>query len=201
MALHLRARNVPAFALGAAVVALIAWAAADWLSSRPNLDGAISRLMVVATAPALAAAILSSTLGAADEELERSTARPWRPIRAVHVVVLTALAAAALALTGLSEPRIYGAHELVRNTVGCVGMVAAAAPLVGAKLAWAPATAYPVVVTIVAPRPLDPDTSWWTWPVQLSAADQAWWAASCWFAVGLVLYAVFGASAGRDRDG
>lgn len=198
--LHLRARNVPAYVLGLLILTLLAWWAADWLSSRPYFDGPRARPPVAGLAPALAAVLMSVTLGAADEELERSTARPWRRIRLVHVTALTTSAAFALASTGLWEADEYGAYELVRNTATCAGMVAGAAAVVGAKLAWAPVFTYVVAVYIAAPKPPQPQTSWWTWPVQPSSASPSWWTAVAWLAVGSALYAARGARAARDRD-
>lgn len=198
--LHLRARNVPEFLLGLLALALLAWWAADWLASRPYFDGPRARPPVAALAPVLAALLLSVTLGSADEELERSTARPWRRIRPFHVAVLTILGAAALASTGLWEPGEYGAYELVRNTTASVGMVAAATAVLGSKLAWTPLFGYVVAVYVAAPKPPQPATSWWTWPVQPSSATPAWWVAVSWFVVGLVLYGWYGARAARDRN-
>jgi hypothetical protein len=48
--------------------------------------------------------------------------------------------------------------EMVRNTAGYVGLVAGAATLIGARLAWAPAFGYAAVVYIAAPKPLRADT-------------------------------------------
>jgi hypothetical protein len=48
---------------------------------------------------------------------------------------------------------------MVRNTAGYVGLVAGAATLIGARLAWAPAFGYAAVVYIAAPKPLRADTA------------------------------------------
>ncbi|WP_116952322.1 hypothetical protein [Jiangella endophytica] len=197
---HLRARYVPGVAAGLVVVAALAWAAAEWLSSRPYLDGAEARPPVAALAPVLAAVLVSVTLAGADEELERSTARPWRAIRLAHVLVGTTVSAAALALTGLWEPARYGAYELARNTVAAMGMVTVATALAGAARAWAPVIAYTGAAYLAAPKPVIAGTAWWTWPVQPASAPGAWWAAAAWFAAGLVLYARNGARPTADRD-
>jgi hypothetical protein len=190
--LHLRYRGVPAFVVGVAVVALLAWLAADWLVHRDWLGGAEARIPVVAAAPLLAAVLASSGLGGADEELERTTAVPWRLIRALHVLGAFVLVGGVLAVTALWESRTYGAHELVRNAAGYVGMVAAASVVTGTRLAWAPAFGYAAVVYLAAPKPLRPETAWWTWPLQPWNASPAAWAAALLFVAGIILYAHFG---------
>lgn len=200
MRLHVRARYGPGTAAGLVLSTLLAWAAAEWLSSRPYLPGPEARPPVAALAPVLTAVLVSVTLTGADEELERSTARPWRPIRLAHVLVATTVCACGLALTGLWEPARYGAYELARNTVACVGIVTVATALVGAARAWAPLLAYVGVVYLTAPRPVVAATAWWAWPVQPASAGAAWWAAAAWFAAGIVLYARNGAWAAGDRD-
>lgn len=195
-----RVRNLPAFAVGVVVVALLAWWAAEWLSSRPESSGATDRGPVVALAPLTLAILVSTTLFAADEELERTGAWPWRRVRLGQVACLTVVGAAAVAVTGLEEPTVYGAVELVRNCLACVGMVAVAAPVVGGRLAWSPAFVYVVAVHMAAPRPVLPDTGWWTWPVQLSGSTPAWWACLTWYVVGVAAYARWGSRPRRSDD-
>jgi hypothetical protein len=198
--LHVRARYGPGVAAALVPLTVLAWAGAEWLSSRPYFDGPEARPPVAALAPVVAAVLVSVTLTGADEDLERSAARPWSPIRLVHVLVVTAVCAGALAVTGLWEPARYGAYELVRNTVSCVGMVTVATALAGAARAWAPLLAYVGVAYLVAPKPVAAETAWWAWPVQPASAAGAWWAAAAWFAAGLVLYARNGARVTADRD-
>jgi hypothetical protein len=198
--LHVRARHGPGLIAGLVLVALLAWAAGEWLSSRPYLPGPDARPPVAALAPALAAVLVSVTLAGADEELERSTAWRWRPVRLAHVLVTTAAAAAALALTGLWEPARYGGYELARNTVACMGLILVATSLIGAARAWVPVVAYVGVAYLAAPKPVVEETAWWAWPVQPASAGGAWWAAAAWFAAGLVLYAQGGARATADGD-
>lgn len=190
--LYLRCRGVPVFVVGVAVVALLAWMAADWLANREWLGGPDARIPVVAAAPLLGAILAAGGLGGADEELDRTGAVPWRLIRTVHVVTALVLVAVALAVTGLWEPRTYGAFELVRNTAGYIGMVAGAAVLIGVRLAWAPAFGYAAIVYITAPKPLRDDTAWWTWPLQPWSTELAAWVAGGVFVAGAILYTRFG---------
>ncbi|MFW5899112.1 MAG: hypothetical protein ACOCUN_01440, partial [Jiangellaceae bacterium] len=200
VALHLRARGAPAFAGGLAVVTLASWSAAHWLTSREWSGGAIERWPVVAVAPAVTAALASTGLAGSDEELERTTAVPLRRIRVLHVIIVAAVAGAALGLIGLWEPRTYGAFELARNTVACVGAAALTAVVFGARLAWGPVCAYVGVVTLVAPVPLVPGSSWWAWPVHPWSAELAAWTAGALFAAGLLLYGRLGPRPSRDED-
>lgn len=199
VALYLRARGAPALAAGLAVVALVAWGAAHWLTSREWSGGAIERWPVVALAPVLTAVLASSGLAGSDEELERTTAVPWRRIRVLHLTVVAVAAIAAVVLTGLWEPQTYGAFELARNTLACVGAAALLTVVLGARLAWGPVCAYVGVVTLVAPRPLNSESSWWTWPVQPWSAELAAWTAGALFAAGLLLYGWLGPRPSHDE--
>jgi hypothetical protein len=185
--LHLRARNTPLIGAGLVAVALLAWAAAHWLVTREFSTGARERWPVAALAPLLGGVLVSVGFAGADEELERTAAVRWRPIRLLQVMLATAAVGAALALTGLWEPRVYGAFELVRNTAAVVGAVALAAAVLGARLAWVPVASYVLVVMSIGPR--DPGTAWWTWPVQPWASPPAVWSAATLLALGGAAYA------------
>jgi hypothetical protein len=198
--LHLRARGALFFAAGVVGVAAAGWWAADWLVHREWLGGADARIPVVAAAPLLGAVLAATGLGGADEELERSTAVPWRRIRALHILAVTAVLGVALAMIGLWEPRTYGAFELVRNVSGYLGMVAGASAVLGARLAWAPAFGYAAVVYLAAPKPLRPETAWWTWPLQPWSASMAARTAAALFFAGIILYANFGPRASRHPE-
>jgi hypothetical protein len=198
--LYMRARAVPAALLGIVLVAAVAWFAADWLVHRPWSTGADSRIPVVVAAPLLAVVLVSAGLGGADEELERTTPARWSWIRILHLGVVAVIVGGVLAATGLWEPRLYGAFELVRNSLGFLGMVALAAVAIGHRLSWAPAFGYASVVYLAAPRPLTFASAWWTWPVQPWSAHAASWVAAGLFVAGLILYTLHGARAVRDHD-
>lgn len=198
--LHLRARGVAMFVGGLAVVTLLGWAGADYLVHREWSGGAVDRIPVVVAAPLLGVILASTGLGGADEELERSTPARWRWIRLGHVALTALPVSAAVALTGLWEPQTYGAFELVRNTAGFAGLVAASATVLGSRLAWVPPFVYAAVVYIVAPQPLSTDTAWWTWPVQPWSAAPAAWAAGTLLVAGTAAYVVHGARPTRTGD-
>ncbi|GGN58324.1 hypothetical protein GCM10010112_12020 [Actinoplanes lobatus] len=191
--LHLRARGGPRFGAGLVLVTVFAWVAAQWLATRPFFDGPAARVPIVALAPLLAALLLARTLAGADESLERVAPVRWRLVRAVHVGAATVLVALLLAATGLHDPAVYGSYALVRNALGCTGLVAGAAVLIGARLAWLPAFAY--VVTVYGASPAR-DGGWenlWGWPLQPSTAGWSWAPALAACAAGAVLYVRWGA--------
>ncbi len=201
--LYLQARGVPALAAGLASVGLLAWVAAEWLTSREWAAGAVERWPVATLAPVLAAVLVSAGLAGADEELERTTAVPWRRIRVVHVIIAAVAASAALVPIGLWEPQTYGAFELVRNTGAAVGLVAAASVVLGARPSWVPVTVYTAVVAVMVPGTEAVTswwTSWWAWPVQPWSATHAGWAALAAFTAGLALYGRLGARPSREED-
>ncbi|NEE03434.1 hypothetical protein [Phytoactinopolyspora halotolerans] len=191
--LHLRARGAPALLLGIVAVALAGWGLADWLVHREPTPTPQARMSVVVVAPLMAATLASPGLGGAAEELERSLPAPWRRYRLVHVLVVAAVIGAVLAVTGLWEPRTYGAAELVRNTLGFTGLIVGAAVVMGTRLAWLPALAYGTAVYAIAPRPIASGTAWWTWPVQPWSAGAAVTVSVGIFVIGLTLYGVLGA--------
>lgn len=195
--LHLRARNTPLVGAGLIAVALLAWAVAHWLVTQEFSTGAQERWPVAALAPLLSAVLVSVGFAGADEELERTAAVRWRPIRLLQVMLATVAVGAALALTGLWEPRMFGAFELVRNTAAVVGAVALSAAVLGARLAWAPVAPYVLVIMSVGPR--NPGTAWWTWPVQPWASPLAVWSAATLLILGGAAYSWSGAGLGSGR--
>lgn len=191
--LHLRARGGAGFTVGLAAVAVLACATAQWLSTRPSFDGPGARVPVVVFAPLLAALLLGPTLAGADEDLERGTPVPWRRWRAAHVLLAAAAIGGVLALAGLPAPDVFGAHALIRNALGCTGLVVGAAVLLGARLAWLPAFCYVCGAQAAAPRQPGGAAGVWAWPVQPSTVGVSWWAAGALFVIGAVGYLTVGA--------
>ncbi|MEV0729537.1 hypothetical protein [Polymorphospora sp. NPDC050346] len=196
--LHLRARGGPAFAAGLVVVTALAWAGGSWLISRPYFDGPAARIPVVALTPLLGALLLAPTLAGAGDELERGTPAPWRHWRAGHVLAAVVVIGTPLALTGLHAPEVFGAYALLRNTLGCVGLVAGAAVLLGARLAWLPAFGYVCAVYGAVPRQVGGAAGIWAWPVQPSGVEASWAVAVALFVAGSASYLWYGA---RPRFG
>lgn len=195
-----RARRVPEFLAGTVAVALLAWWAGEWLMSRPTSSGPIDRLPVALLAPLVVAVLVASTLIAADEELERTGARRWRRERLMHVLVLVTVGGAAVSVGALVPSTGYGAAELARNTLGCVGMVTLFTPFLGGRLAWTPAFGYVAIAYFVGPQPIESDTGWSMWPVQVSGSTSTWWVCAAWFVVGVTAYVWKGSRARRWND-
>lgn len=184
LALHLTARGGPASTASLTVITLLAWAGGNWLASRSSFDGPAARIPVVALAPLLAVLLLGPTLAGADEDLERSTPLPWRIWRAGHILLAALTIAAALSLAGLHKPDVFGAYTLVRNTLGCVGLVTGGAALLGARLAWLPAFIHVTAVYAAAPRHGNTATEIWAWPIQPTTSGASWTVATGLFILG-----------------
>ncbi|RPE43883.1 hypothetical protein EDD90_7101 [Streptomyces sp. Ag109_O5-1] len=114
---------------------------------------------------------------------------------------LTALAAVLLPLAVLGHPEVFGPPTVIRNTLGCTGVTAAAAVLLGARLSWLPPFAYVGAVYLASAGPHGRWTALWAWPVQPGAQPAAWAAALGAFAVGGGLYVVHGARPEGPRSG
>ncbi|MFC4148715.1 hypothetical protein ACFO0M_20870 [Micromonospora mangrovi] len=198
LTLHLRARGVPTFLAGVGVITLVAWSAGTWLASRPYFDGPAARVPMVALAPLLAALLLGPTLAGADEDLDRSTPLPWRVWRAGHLLAAF-VTATALSVAGLRAPDTYGAHALARNALGCIGLVAGGAVLLGARLAWLPAFGHVCAVYAAAPRQTGTAVAAWTWPIQPSTSTTSWLAVATIFVIGAAAYLHRGSRASTGR--
>ncbi|MGW6390696.1 hypothetical protein ACWFR1_09330 [Streptomyces sp. NPDC055103] len=189
---YLRSRGLPgalAALLGTAAVA--AWAA-WWLVSLPDLDHT-ARLPVVLLGPLLAAGVIGTSLYTPSDELDRTAVRAWWPRRLAHLLAPTALAVALLALAVPGHAEAFGAPATVRNTLGLVGVAAAAAALVGARLSWLPPTFYAGVVYLAAPSDATGGAAWWGWVTRPGPEGEAWAVAAVAFAAGAALYGWRGA--------
>lgn len=188
--LYARSRAVPlTLAALAATTACAVWAA----DSLDTFLDPYRRVPVVALAPLLAAAVIGTSLFSASDELDRTAVRPWWPRRLVQLTALTALASSALPLAVLGHPEIFGPPAMVRNTLGCTGVTAAAAVLMGARLSWLPAFGYVSAVYLASSGARGRAVTVWAWPMQPGAATGAWVAALAAFVAGAALYAVRGA--------
>ncbi|MGW0993588.1 hypothetical protein [Streptomyces sp. NPDC002520] len=188
--LYARSRALPltlAALLGTTAFAV--WAAAR-LDTYLDPD---RRVPIVALAPLLAAAVIGTSLYSASDELDRTAVRPWWPRRLVQLAVLTALAAVLLPLAVLGHPETFGPPAVIRNTLGCTGVTAGAAVLLGARLSWLPAFGYVTAVYLGSSGAHGRAVAVWAWPMQPGAQPGAWAAALAAFTVGAALYAVRGA--------
>jgi hypothetical protein len=184
--LYARSRGIPlALAVLAATAALAVWAAY-------GLDAYLDpkrRVPVVALAPLLASAVIGTSFHQYADELDRTAVRPWWPRRLTQLLGLTALAGAVLALAVLGHVPEFGAPAMVRNTLGAVGITAASAALIGARLSWLPTFTYLSAIYLAAPRTQGSWTTVWAWPMQPGPQLGAWAAAAAVFVTGAALYA------------
>ncbi|WP_031476759.1 hypothetical protein [Streptomyces bicolor] len=195
--LYVRSRTVPrTVAALAATAALAVWAAHE-LDAYLDPD---RRVPVIALAPLFAAAVIGTSLYTASEELDRTAVRPWWRRRLVHLLTLTALAAALLPWAVLGHASFFGPSAMIRNTLGCTGLTAAAAALLGARLSWLPVFGYVSAVYLGASALRGNSVPLWAWLVQPAAERGAWVVALVAFGVGGVLYVLRGARAEGARD-
>lgn len=194
--LYARSRALPLTLLALAGTTVFAVWAADRLDA--YLDP-YRRVPVVALAPLLAAAVIGASLYSASDELDRTAVRPWWPRRLAQLGALTALAALVLPLAVLGHAETFGPPAVVRNTLGCTGVTAAAAVLLGARLSWLPAFGYVTAVYLASSGARGRAVTVWAWPMQPGAQPGAWAAALTVFVVGATLYAARGARAEGPR--
>jgi hypothetical protein len=188
--LHARSRALPlALAALLGTTAFAVWAAAR-LDSYLDPD---RRVPIVALAPLLAAAVIGTSLHSASDELDRTAVRPWWPRRLAQLAGLTAVAAVLLPLAVLGHPETFGPPAMIRNTLGCTGVTAGAAVLLGARLSWLPAFGYVSAVYLGSSGAHGRAVAVWAWPMQPGEQAGAWAAALAAFTVGAALYAVRGA--------
>lgn len=188
--LYARSRTVPRTlaVLGATAVAAV-WAA-------HGLDAYVDpdrRVPVVALAPLFAAAVIGASLHTASDELDRTAIRPWWRRRLVHLLALTVPAAALLSTAVLGHVSVFGPPAMIRNTLGCVGVTAAAAALVGARLSWLPAFVHVSAVYLGSGGTYGYAAAVWAWPVQPGGEPVTWATALAVFVGGGALYVVRGA--------
>jgi hypothetical protein len=188
--LYARSRALPATLAALAGTAGFAVWAAGRLDSYVDPE---RRVPIVALAPLLAAAVIGTSLYSASDELDRTAVRPWWPRRLAQLAALTGLAAVLLPLAVLGHPETFGPPAVIRNTLGCTGVTAGAAVLLGARLSWLPAFAYVTAVYLGSSGARGRAVAVWAWPMQPGAQLGAWAAALAAFTVGAALYAVRGA--------
>ncbi|MFE9458816.1 hypothetical protein [Streptomyces californicus] len=178
--LYARSRRAPA-----TTAALLAVAAL--LGVLAVGDGtADPRLTVLAVAAAVAAA--APGLDSQDTALDRTAAMRWAPVRAAHVLLITAAVTLVLLAARAAAGEPAAAAFLLRDAAGLTGLAALGAVLFGAPYAWAPVVGWPAV-TLVSPPDPDGPAGWLLAP---SDARPAAWVAGVLLAAGTAAYAAAG---------
>ncbi|MGX2998809.1 hypothetical protein JNUCC64_31835 [Streptomyces sp. JNUCC 64] len=115
---------------GGLVVLACAAPAVAWLSGRPELEQEPTLLF----GPLVVAAVVVTGLRPVMDELDRTAARSWWPLRLAQFAALSALGALALAAgaLGAGAPAVPS----VRNALGAAGCAALAAVALGARAGW-----------------------------------------------------------------
>ncbi|MFF4588601.1 hypothetical protein [Streptomyces sp. NPDC001388] len=190
--LYARSRAVPGALAALAGTAVLAGLAVG--AARTGAGADPDRLAAaVALAPLPAVSVLGMSLYAASDELDRTAVRPWWPRRLAHLLGLTAVAAALLPLVVVGDGLGFGPSAMLRNVLGCTGVTAAAAGVLGARMSWLPGCAYVGAVCLASAGVHGRAVAVWAWPVQPGQVTAAWVAAAVAFLLGTALYAVRGA--------
>ncbi|MCT7354410.1 hypothetical protein N4P33_19950 [Streptomyces sp. 15-116A] len=190
LVLYARSRALPRTVLVLAATAVLAVCGARGLNAYVD---PYRQIPVVALAPLFAAAVIGTSLHSASEELDRTAVRPWWRRRLVHLLALTCCTALLLAASVAGSPSPFGPPAMIRNTLGCTGLTAASATLLGARLSWLPAFAYVSAVYIGAASARSSLLPLWAWPVQPAAQPGAWLASLTLLTAGTTVYATYGA--------
>ncbi|MEW2509009.1 hypothetical protein [Streptomyces sp. NPDC046870] len=188
--LYARSRALPATLAALTGTAAFALWAAGRLDAYLDPD---RRVPIVALAPLLASAVIGASLYSASDELDRTAVRRWWPRRLGQLTVLAALAALLVVPAVLGHADTFGPPAVIRNTLGCTGVTATAAVLLGARLSWLPAFAYVTAVYLGSSAARGRAATVWAWPMQPGAQPGAWAVALAAFALGAALYAARGA--------
>ncbi|MDY7085013.1 MAG: hypothetical protein SYR96_07910 [Actinomycetota bacterium] len=183
--LYLRARRVPlalAVAMGAAATIWTLW---QLLSDQRDAGLTAVLLTVV-----LMVAVLSTTLAAPDESLERTASFHWPWRRVAHLLAVLAVVLLVLLATLHTGARFGPAGVVIRDAAGLLGLTALTATVLGATRCWFVALGWTVVAAVF------PQSGTWGTPATWQAAPPdsrpAALLAAGFAVTGLLTYAVAG---------
>ncbi|MEV0171898.1 hypothetical protein AB0I00_12375 [Streptomyces sp. NPDC050803] len=188
--LYARSRALPLTVAALAATTAVAVWSAQGLDAYLDPD---RRVPVVALAPLFASAVIGSSLHTASDELDRTAVRPWWRRRLLHLLCLTALATALLPLAVLGHVSSFGPPAMIRNVLGCTGLTAATAALLGARLSWLPVFGYVSAIYLGVSGLRGGTVPIWAWLLQPTAERGAWAVAAVLFVLGSTLYVTRGA--------
>ncbi|MER6911648.1 hypothetical protein ABT354_08260 [Streptomyces sp. NPDC000594] len=185
--LYARSRRVPVTLAVLTAAALLTFWWGDPPSGRgPAFPGPAAWAWLAG--PLLAAVAIGAALHSDSAELDRTAARPgWLP-RAAQLLGLTVFAVAAAAVTSPLSEEGATLATTARVLLGAVGLAAAGAVPLGARLSWLPPLAYLVTVPLVGPLP-EGSPVVWSWPLRPDGDTGAWLTALALLAAGTALAA------------
>jgi hypothetical protein len=187
LALHLRARRVPAALFAAIGGTVLMWSVVAAFAESRDADLSMVVLLVLSLAVSAA-----PTLGGHDDALERTSARRWPPRRAAHLLAALTVILALVLVTLVTAARFGPAVLVLRDAAGLIGLTGLGAAVLGAARSWflplswtLPAVMFPYGGTAVAGQVL----SWQSQPHDNRAAAVTAVAVA---GAGLIAYAVRG---------
>ncbi|MGC5287066.1 hypothetical protein [Micromonospora sp. DT231] len=186
--LHLRSRRVPlALTTATALIALV------WALSLAYTDSTTINIRTASLVIMLAVVAVGTTLGGADDALDRTAAVNWPLRRAGHLLLAGATITALLTLSTVTDARYEPFALLLRNTAGLLGLTALGAALFGAAMSWIA----PLIWTLIAALPLmDPSRDLRIqvagWLIQPAGTTAATVCASTLAVAGLLAYTLRG---------
>lgn len=183
-----QARRIPLTAVGIAVLAVAVWWVGLWLASRPYFSGPLARPPVAVGGPLIATVLVSRTLIGGDVGLERSCPRFTPRFRALHALLSWSVPSAALAVTLLADPGVFGAAAVVRNTAGLVGLTLLTASMAPVHVAWVPATVVAFTSYLASGHAEGVGAAWWGWLLRPGVLDASWVVALGLLITGFITY-------------
>ncbi|WP_369200248.1 hypothetical protein [Streptomyces sp. PU-14G] len=185
LTLYARSRQVPAS------VAVIVLSALTVGFLAPGGGAGPGDLRLPALALAAGATAASAGLGGQDPALDRTAALRWVYRRAVHVLLIGAVAGAALLSAQALGEHMAPVAFLARDSAGLAGLVAAATAVWGARNAWILPTGW-LAFALFAPAATSVPLQVGTWMLLPPGTTAATWTAVALALVGTAAYAVAG---------
>lgn len=194
--LYIKSRQITRSLVWLVVFGVLAWAWGRYQLQLPSIRRTETALVpVLVVVPLGSALVLGLSTRSWLKDLDDTAALDLWRWRAVHALVLPAVAAVTLVPGMLDGSETYGPAATIRNLVGYVGLAYIGAVLVGASLSWVVPTTYALLAAALAtnsPAVLDS----WAWPLRPSTSALSWaWAVTLAVA-GTVLFVRY---AGREQ--
>jgi hypothetical protein len=186
LTLYLRSRRAPLALAGTVGCAALMWTL--WSVSSNSRTVGIE--MVVLTV-LLLVAVLTASLGGADDALEGTASLPWPWRRVAHLLAALLVIVLVLLATRVTGARFAPGWLVVRDAAGLLGLTALGAAAIGTAKAWFLPLGW-TLAAILFPRSGPMVGEILTWPAQPPASTAAAVTAALFALAGLMAYAVAG---------